>query len=690
MVSFIISYPLFLWMLSAMLIPVLFHLFFKVRKKHYIFSSFLFFLRINPRLSSRRKIQEWLILLLRILVLLLLVLALSGIILTGIGYGGASSIVIIIDNSGSMSSLGLPSKSKLDLAKEAARGLLLLSGKEDRVCILLMVEDISVPLSLEFSSDKKKTSDLLDKIRETQATGLAAKALEKALLLLENAKDTPSQEIHIFSDFQETEWGKKPLQDLRFSSKMKIFAHAIASQPIQENIQISKISMTKRKMIAKKSFVIEAYLENTSQKRTNVHLHSMDDTGRKYSFSLDFSEKQAKQQDFSFVFDTPGLHWILFWIEGDSFSCDNMLATAFFCDEKKYVLFAGEKKDFLLPSLAIAPFPEGYGTGLEVEFVPAADLVQASQKRMPALTVARWDVWNRVLQEESAFWKKILQEGSNILALPSWDLMPEESLSFWFGCSPEQEEQSSQGESVVVLDKYNPLWEEIKDAKGEILLKNIKAFRYFPLNLLDAQGVLGLEDSKSVLSQKSFGKGKVFVSGLELDSKFCNLPLKASFVPMIQNMANMEEDKEEVLFLYAGEALPKNFTQSDSLHLRSLAGSPLDWQGHESLLSGIPRSGIYTLSNNSKTKYIAVSSSPHEAKEIFFTKSEIPAFQGTSFAFSSYENIDSFLLQNQRKRKGTSLYLPLLLLAILAYSIEGWILNPGNFPFRLYHKYKGT
>ena len=66
------AYPAAAWLLPAIALPVIFHLFFRLRRQVRDFPALLFFQRIDPRLSAKRKLHEWLILLLRCLFIALL------------------------------------------------------------------------------------------------------------------------------------------------------------------------------------------------------------------------------------------------------------------------------------------------------------------------------------------------------------------------------------------------------------------------------------------------------------------------------------------------------------------------------------------------------------------------------------------------------------------------------------------
>ena len=96
------SVPAAAWLLPAIALPIIFHLFYRLRRQVREFPSLMFFLRIDPRLSAKRKIHEWLILILRCLFLALLLLALLRPILGNRGSGENVARLVLIDNSGSM------------------------------------------------------------------------------------------------------------------------------------------------------------------------------------------------------------------------------------------------------------------------------------------------------------------------------------------------------------------------------------------------------------------------------------------------------------------------------------------------------------------------------------------------------------------------------------------------------------
>src|SRR5271154_7225680 len=99
---FLLSHPAAAWLLPAVALPILFHLFFRLRRTVREFPSLMFFLRIDPRLSAKRKVHEWLILILRCLFIALLLFALARPLINVRGSGEKVARLVLIDNSGSM------------------------------------------------------------------------------------------------------------------------------------------------------------------------------------------------------------------------------------------------------------------------------------------------------------------------------------------------------------------------------------------------------------------------------------------------------------------------------------------------------------------------------------------------------------------------------------------------------------
>jgi len=180
--------PLFLWLLPLAALPILFHLFFRVRKRTRPFPSLMFFQRADPRLSSRKRILEWLALLLRVLAIAFLILALSRPVWMGHGRGGAVSAVLVVDNSASMSAAGEDGRSKLSRALEAASAFVADLEPKDTAGVALLVDDPGVTRPSGMVSDLSLVRATLNAVRDTEGAGSPARAFAEAFALLGSAR----------------------------------------------------------------------------------------------------------------------------------------------------------------------------------------------------------------------------------------------------------------------------------------------------------------------------------------------------------------------------------------------------------------------------------------------------------------------------------------------------------------------
>ena len=637
----------------------------------------MFFHRIDPRMSARRKVREWLVLLLRALLLLFLFLALMRPIWFGAGATGNVAIALIIDNSGSMSGTAGAERPKLKLAIEAAHALLGALKPKDSAALIPLVEDPAVPLPKGLVADVPTLRTALDHFAETEATGVPARALERAMELFETS--TASQfEIHIFSDLQEDKWNKAPVETKRPRAGTSLFVHRIPTPPLREaNISITGTKLPNKRILAGRRFVLEVELLNTSPSDGRVRLNWIDDLGNKNTLETALAKNEEKSVPILLEAPTPGFHWVNVWIEGDSFQADNRAGVGFAGTEKKAVLFCGPNEDFGLLPLAISPGGDGKMSGLVPVSVGLGALSSSLQEKKPVLAVLAWEglVLNNAGLGEL---KNFVDLGGNLLLVPSasgsgaFGRKPD-----WLGVTLDKAESVSAGAPLLVFRKSAPIFSDLLDAKGELILRNLKAFKFQPLRLEDKENALaGLEDGRVVLAERKVGKGTVYLSGLALDSKASTLPLKGGFLALAQSLALVGgEGSDSVLQQVAGERLLNLPSGSKSLQIRSLAGSALDWKGEKADLPVFPRAGVYQVQTEKENFYVSVWSSDKEGHARFITGHKVPALGTLLYTVHNYSDGQSMLSGVHKLQRSLDLFLPLLVLACLCLAGEGWLAN---------------
>ncbi len=130
--------PLFLFALAAAAIPILIHLFTRRRPREVPFPSLEFLSEVNQSEIRRLKLKQWLLLLLRTLAVAAIALAMARPALkgaTGARSGAATSVVVLVDRSGSMSAASA-SGALLVEAKRIAEDLLGTLGASDELLLV--------------------------------------------------------------------------------------------------------------------------------------------------------------------------------------------------------------------------------------------------------------------------------------------------------------------------------------------------------------------------------------------------------------------------------------------------------------------------------------------------------------------------------------------------------------------------
>ncbi|MEI7729447.1 MAG: BatA and WFA domain-containing protein [Verrucomicrobiota bacterium] len=674
--SFTIIHQLFLWLLPLASLPILFHLFFRIKKRPRPFPSLMFFHRIDPKLSSRRRIMEYLILLLRTLLILFLLLALSKIVWFGAGSSGSIAMVVMVDNSGSMSGRFKGEQTKLKVAVDGAQALIASLQPKDSAGIVLLVEDVSVPLPPGLIADKTALKTGLSHIKETEASGSAAQALSRAVALLESSAAT-RYEIHIFSDLQEVEWTKSvSLRNPRAGTV--VIVHRIPTQTDREgNASLVGVRLPERKILAGRKIPLTLDLANAGELEVRGRLNWSDDQGNKGLTEFNIPARSEKSAAMLLDPLNPGLHWVNVWFEGDSFAADNKASLAFSCMDKRLALFIGAREEFGLLPTALSPSGDGKFTGLVPDYVEPAAMNDAILDRKPVLLVIPWHNLP-ARQAERQTVQNFIEQGGNVLIVPSTSSAdPARGATDWIGASTEPLIALEQGLPMLAFKPDAPVYADLRNTRGELVLRGLKAFKFLPLKVTEqVNPLMGLEDGRVLLAQRKKGKGTVFYSGVAMDPTWSTLPLKGGSLALLQNMALAGEEMPDLIVsLVAGERLVQVPEDSPAMEIKTISGSVIEWKGESANRPVFPRTGVYAVTAGKKMYCVAVRSSSKEGVRQFIASDKVPALAGLSYGVRNFSDAESVAAEARKMQSSLDTFLPFLLLALLALGVEGWLAN---------------
>jgi len=663
--------PLFLWMLPLAGVPVVFHLFLKVRKRTRPFPSLMFFVRADPRLSARRRIREWLALLLRMLLIAFLLLALSRPLWLGSGGGGSVAQVLVLDNSASMSGPGAGGRPKLAHTLDGAHALVSAMAPSDTAALVLLVPDTSVALPEGLTGDREALHTALDSMAPTHGGGQPASALATASTLLESSAAS-RREIHVFSDLQEAEWLRDAPEPHSAPANTTWMFHRLPSVPSKEpNVTIANIELPRRRLVAGRRIPCTVRLRNTDKARdAHVKLQTLDSNGMRSSH--DVTVPAAGTRTLVLDVDTVrgGSGWLKTWIAHDGLETDNEAYITYAAAGRRAVVFAGPADAFGLLPAAVAPAGDGTLSGLVPRFRAAG--AEAAPADDVVMVVTAWSG----LERDEAALERFARRGGALLVVPGSKEV--KRVPDWIGARPAAPVMADTGLPVLPMDRTASLWHDLRDDAGDVLLHDVRVFRFHPLEpAAGASTLLGLEDGRPILVQQRVGQGTVFASGVAFEPGAGTLPLRGAFLALVHGMALLRPGQDRGEIVVAGRRPTLAVLPETPVTIRALAGSALDWQGTARNVPVIPRCGVYALTMGTNTATIGVRTAPGEGRAVFLEGSVVPACEGLPHHVLPYHSAGAMLKRVRRLRTGLDLFLPLAALALLAAVMETWVVNPG-------------
>jgi len=260
--------PIFLWGLLAVPLPILLHLFFRRRKANIAFSTLQFFHQQKRYLAHRRRLREFLLLLIRTLVLIFLVLAFSKVLIQSrpVSLAARTNLAILLDDTLSMDRKLGSGTTAFELATQKAEELLNTLSDGDAVSLVLLSGRPGIALTRK----RQAVRQLLEGARVTGATGSYRAAFKQALTDLA-ADGNPNREIYVISDFQSNQMPSEPLE-LESSPRLRVYLLPIGGS--HENLSVESVPLSSRPQMVHKSmsipYEIRNHGDNNSETETSL------------------------------------------------------------------------------------------------------------------------------------------------------------------------------------------------------------------------------------------------------------------------------------------------------------------------------------------------------------------------------------------------------------------------------------
>ena len=661
----VFAHPAAAWLAPAIILPIIFHLFFRMRKQVRDFPSLLFFQRIDPRLSAKRKLHEWLILFLRCLFIALLVAALLRPLLGVHQAGGSVGRLVLLDNSGSMAGAAHSGLTKWELAKDATLQLISSLKPGDTMAVMLTVPDPTSGLPDGFDAPANVLHDAVSKLVVSDGAASVPKAMRRALAELDDAK-AARRELIVITDLQRDNWTRGNFEAEPTTSHIVI--RRIASEPVTAGaVAFETLELPTRAIPVGRITPLKIALQNNGTAPAKARLNSSDDSGRNQTRDLEIAPHASSNSTLTFSFNTPGFHWSEWWVEGDTAPTATRSDVGFWCTDVQKVLFAGVKEDFGALSYAVSPGGSASLTGLDSVFVDPGQLA-ANLSMKPLAVVASWNVIDPALED-------YVKQGGTLFLVPRAQAAGADTPPGWVGATLGPSHTATDAEPMLLLQDGDPVWHDLRDESGRPAMGTLRAFRYEPVQTSGDgwQPLIASGKGATLLARRTLGKGRIIASGMAFTPKDSSLPLKAGFVVLVQNA--IFSDRAETIpvqLIHAGDevALPNR-----NITIKSLAGSPLSWQGTGKTFAGFPRAGVYEIRGGDNPEWIAASGDPDEAHLDFLPLGPIPLLRSLPHDIAALAHEDDLTHLDITPATASSFYPWLLLAALLVILAETWLAN---------------
>jgi len=289
-----LGHPLFLWGLLAVPLPLLLHLFFRRRKASIAFSTLQFFLQQKRYLAHRRRLREWLLLLVRTLALLMLVLALARPTLQGFtaAFAARTTVALIVDDTLSMDRKLGSGMTAFALATQKADEILNTLSEGDAASLIFL----SGRPGLALTRQRQAVRRALEEARVTGASGSFAAALQHAQIDLA-AGAAPNREIYLLSDFQSNQTPDAPIP-VAADGGVRLYLLPLSGPP--DNLSVARLALSTRPQMVNKPITIPYDIVNHSDRsrETVASLEVGKDTLRSESLRVPAGERVTGRFDY--------------------------------------------------------------------------------------------------------------------------------------------------------------------------------------------------------------------------------------------------------------------------------------------------------------------------------------------------------------------------------------------------------
>lgn len=705
-------------------IPVVLHMINRQRAKELPFST-LRFLRISvEKTRRRRRIQDVLLMLLRMAVLLLIAFGLAKPTLTSLksllGGGASSAVAIILDNSASMGTID-NDRMRFDTAVGAALQIMDDLQDGDRVALYLCGGPHFPELGKVDRTHEKVRQILNQCAVSYERADLSVKVHDARKLLVKS--DAPNKEIFVISDLQELSWeglkkeqeapaqedaGESLSEEERKMREIPVIVVDCHRNP-KPNVAVAEVDLHAVVPVAGVPVQATVELINAATVSQPAHLDLYIDGAKQYSSpALSLPPEGRLKHDFQFTFERGGLHRGEVRLAGDDGSklddrrfftmeVDQGIPVAVVKPERHEIAYL---EDSFYVEQALAPARAG-GWAIRTTSLTAAELLS---EPLPNYTVICCVNLPALDVDAAERLRTYVEHGGNLIWIcgdnvepQAYNRMNEDGRGELLP-APLLEVRSPQpGEdrdswSIGFLDKEHKALEHLTEPAS--LYQSVLIYKHVRIDTAaqtEAWVMARLDDGEPLLVQRTVEQGSVTMLGTSAHVGWTNLPVRPLFLPMLVRLtfelAGAEQARHQALagapivIPFEGEIPPMGVEVLPPSGATIRLGLEPDEEGNRPdsfRYADTYDVGIYILRLLEAVRptqfAYSVNVDPDEASPAKISREELEnRFSGTPLVFA--ENPDDLSSTLAWLREGTGLWELFLSAVLVALVFETFISN---------------
>jgi hypothetical protein len=540
--------PLFFAALAGLAIPVLLHLTQREKKQIIRFPSLMFVRRIPYQSVRRRKIQHWLLLLVRVSALALIIFAFARPFIRQsnmpiVPGTGARELVVLLDTSYSMGFAD-----RWDRARAAAQAQIAKMSGSDRGSIVLFSSGADI--AVRASMDHSPLSAAIAAAKPGAGATRYAPALKVAGGIL--AETTlPRREVVLISDFQRGGWRGE--EGIRLPQGTTVTPIAIGGSEDQVNVGVTAVSLARSTFSDQERVTVTAGLTNHSIKPVSSGTLTLDVNGIKHGTKpVQLEAGGTAQVEFEPVLVGNRNTKATVTLSPDALAADNTFNFVISPTEPVRVTVidrgAGDAGLYLARALAVGEAPR-----FEVVTRLADNLPEDDLRRSAAVVLNDVVVSSPLARRLSRY----VEQGGGLFVATgqraNWpadvDLLP--------GVVGDPVDRTrGDAARVGALEFAHPVFEPFRAPRSGNFA-TVPIYQYRKVTpAKDGQVLAKFDGTAPAVIERRVGNGRVLLWASALDTSWSELPTRGVFVPFIhQSMRYLAQYSEPRPWLNVGQVL---------------------------------------------------------------------------------------------------------------------------------------